>query len=520
MKKRSGLNVLFLFIGLILGIAAAAVFVVFLCKTGEFSIPAQEITDLRLRTEDGRIDISWVPPSAMICKTVTVSVTDGEDTVFEETLSQAENRLSFDSGEHGKLYTVSAQAQYYDERKAESVQNYAMFLRFDELPDIPLLRIDTFSGDDPSYEEAIKPDDSLWGQSQTGNDYLSGQMTLCGGKSNYDGNVRIRTHGNMSVITSPKKSYSLKLGKSCDLLGLGSRYESKNWVLLRAGNSLNTYIGDYIGELCGMVWQPKMKFVNVILNGDWKGCYCLTQAVCAENAHGLISSTGYLIENNAYFWNENGVFFKTDRQIHQLAYTLKYPDVGSPNSPDILRIQEYMQAFEDSVYSRRKDYAQYVDESTLVGWILAKDILGEADGGGSNMYIYKYDFNTADPTSSKLKFGPLWDFDGSFLTPGSWSVTRSGLIFWYPELFTQRSFQRQYKERWDSLAPGLLLNVTQQLNQLDIAQGDALNESWRLDAERWQYEANEFISVKWNAINWFASRIVWMNEALEDYGKR
>lgn len=245
-------------------------------------------------------------------------------------------------------------------------------------------------------------------------EYLPGEMVMSGrGIKRISMPINIRVRGNTSSIVQDKKSYKILLNDTYDLLGRDSGYSCKEWVLLNNGRNLNTYIGNYVGVLCEMEWQPQMIFVNVMLNGDWKGCYCLTEAVTLESACGLISETGYIFENDAYWWNSEGAYFKTEKQIYQLGYTFKYPKIRNKDEAVALALKNYMQEFEDRILSGDVSYQHYIDEESYISWILARDIIGNGGGGGSNMYFYKYDFDVNNPTSSKVKMGTLWNFDGA-----------------------------------------------------------------------------------------------------------
>ena len=476
----------------------------------------ERLTNVFLSSEDDVIIIRWDSPDWFTCDYVTIQVWDDNDIVYEKNIWPIIEKISYKNGEHGKAYTVSVSAHYRDGSFGENIVKRALFLDFDKLPDIPLMIINTYSGDDPTYDDAEKLDDDLWGATIVNNDYLSGEMMMSGeGFQSVSTGVDIKVRGNTSSCDRDKKSYKIKLDNANDLLGRGSGYSGKEWVLLNNGNSLNTYIGDYVAALCGMDWQPQMMFVNVILNGDWKGCYCLTEAVSQESSYGLVSETGYIFENDAYWWNSEDLYFKTDNQIYQLGYTFVYPEISSKEETVVLELQNYMQEFENRILDGDVSYQDYIDESSYIRWILVRDILGNTDGGGSNMFFYKYDFDVKNPTSSKVKMGPLWDFDGAFYEIDDWSACRSGAVSYFPQLFNQDSFAGQYIETWKDVYPYLYDNVKMNLDDLEESYGEDIEASWQLESNRWGIGIRSFYKQKEQALDWFSKRVIWMNETLQ-----
>lgn len=59
--------------------------------------------------------------------------------------------------------------------------------------------------------------------------------------------------------------------------------KSKDWVLIPAHNhNLNYMAGFELGRLCGLGWQPRGCYVNVVINDSYKGVYYLCEAVTGE----------------------------------------------------------------------------------------------------------------------------------------------------------------------------------------------------------------------------------------------
>ena len=363
----------------------------------------------------------------------------------------------------------------------------------------------------------MKEDEELWGETIINNQYVNGSMTMIRNQTESPSmQMKWKIRGNANTVTQPKKPYKIVLDAPADLLGGGAETTGREWVLLSNGIELKTYLGTYLSNLCGVEWVPPMEFVNVMVNGDWKGCYILTTAVCYKAAHGRVSSSGYIFENDAYWWNENGIYFKIEEQLYQMGYTFKYPKIKKEDDPRIAQLQKYMQDVENLVLAGNDDYRDYIDEGTFVSWIMVRDILGQADSGGSNMYLYKYDFEVNDNKSSKVKMGPLWDFDSAFEQVDEWSTSRTRDVFLFPWLVEQPSFSEAYRNKWESISPELAENVDKQLETLYRQQGKEIEKSWQLDEARWDREVIPLTEQMRDASEWVRNRTEWMDEALKE----
>lgn len=499
------------------GICFVGLVLIFACNAKVQRITNTEITDVSVKSEDGAIDIRWNSPSPTVCDMVSVVISDGENVVYERTMQPMWRHLSYRSGEHGRRYTITITAEYKDGTLGEANEKQALFLDYSRLPDLPVIVISTVDGENPTYEEAEKPEEYLWGRTITNNKSVIGEMVMYGNgigrERTLSTGMKIRIRGNTSVVVLPNKSFRISLDDSYPLLG-NTDISCKEWVLLNNGMKLNTYVGDYVGELCGMEWQPHMMFVNVILNGDWQGCYNLTPAVGIDAAGSNVSNSGYIFENDAYWWNSDGLYFKTEHQMRQMGYTFKYPDITGPEDEIVLRLKNYMQEFENCILNGGEKYREYIDEGSFAKWILAQDILGNIDGGGSNMYFYKYDYDENNPTSSKVKMGPLWDFDATLAQDGAWSNPRGNNISYFPYLFEQDTFYSEYLSVWLSVMPRLSDSIDEMLDQLEAESGDALDKSWELTSARWDRPVSPFATQKETISRWFKDRVEWMNHEL------
>lgn len=113
--------------------------------------------------------------------------------------------------------------------------------------------------------------------------YVTASLRIQGNaeyEQQYTGTTEIRLRG-ASSSTYPQKPYKLKLDKKTNLFGFG---KSKHWVLVsnyKDKSCLRNYIGSELAEELGIL-HMKMTWVDVVINGEAKGCYMLSQHIRVE----------------------------------------------------------------------------------------------------------------------------------------------------------------------------------------------------------------------------------------------
>lgn len=88
--------------------------------------------------------------------------------------------------------------------------------------------------------------------------------------------IEIRGRGNSTWIMSPKKSYTIKLNKKANLLGMS---ETKKWSLLANygdKSMLRTITAFCMARILDMPYTPDSEFIELTINGIDQGLYQLT----------------------------------------------------------------------------------------------------------------------------------------------------------------------------------------------------------------------------------------------------
>ena len=173
----------------------------------------------------------------------------------------------------------------------------------------------------------------------------------------------IRGRGN-STWGQPKKPYALKLDKKQKIMGMPKH---KRWVLIAnyLDNSfMRNEMAFYLSEQVGLDWTVHGEFVDLVLNGEYKGLYWLGEAIKVdENRVNINDGTetmtddedkDYLIEMDVYY--DEIVKFKSS--IRNMPYMIKNDDYMIDDSDTITsggearlnRLQEKITALEEKLY--------------------------------------------------------------------------------------------------------------------------------------------------------------------------
>ena len=392
---------------------------------------------------------------------------------------------------------------------------------------LPVVSITTVNNEEPTCEYVDHPEGSM-GQGITNATKVPCRIIITNKDKNviydsgeYEKNISgatIKINGNSSAYHD-NKPYKIKLQVKEDLLSRGNKkYKDKEWRLLKDARTLNTMIGLKMNELIGLPWTPSYMPCNVFINNDYRGCYLLIESVKRNSDCRLDvdENTGFIVERDAYWWNED-VYFATDYFSSKLhyRYTWKYPDEDDVTEEQTLYAQTYINQVEKSI--EEENYNQYIDVNSFVSWLLAHDMMGTWDSGGSNLFLMKYD-NT---TSTLLQMANMWDFDTIFwMDKGSFSRYHTGQFdFYFPSLLNNKNktFLHTYKEKWEEVKNIIPQQIIQFITDFaNSEEGIALQISREYYTKRWNKQLNTVEEDVNAMIDWFTYHIPLLNTAIEN----
>lgn len=391
-------------------------------------------------------------------------------------------------------------------------------------PEIPTVEVTTVNGE-ALVCDYVRPPEGCMGLSIKNANKPGARMTIRqNGQTLYDSGdyeedlsgTTIRIRGNTSAWRD-KKGYKINLQEPADLLfrGYEKMYRDKEWLLINdERGALNTLIGHKVNELIGMPWAPRFKFVNLVLNGEPQGLYILIESVKRNKRCRVdVSKTGYIVEYDPYWWNEDVWVETPATKSSDAKYTFKYPDSKEIQPGSIDYIRDYIGGFDEGLLIWNH-YSEYIDTLSFASWLLAHDILGNYDAHGSNIYMTKYD----DTPASKLKMGPLWDFDAIMQTPGKWS--NSHRLSYFIRLMsngTDRSFANAYRQRWEEVKDTLFVALRDYLEAFaNSEEGEALDRAIAADNQLWNRSTPTLRQSTDQAIAWFEERRLWLDAAISE----
>lgn len=391
---------------------------------------------------------------------------------------------------------------------------------------LPLVEIETIGGEEPTCE-VIKAPAGCMGVGITNKTKVPSRMTITKGDDLlYDSGeyekdscgLMLSIRGNTSAALGQKKPYKIKLQKKADLLFRSDKsYKDKEWGLLKCENwkYMNSLVGYKVNEMVDLQWTPHFMYVNVVINGDYKGVYMLMETV--KNAKARLSvdkNCGYIIEYDAYWWNEDlclpaGKFFIWN----SMRYTFKYPDANDITQEQTYFIQGRVEEMESSITAG--NYDQYIDVPSFASWLIAQDILGNGDGCGSNIFLTLNDSSL----ETKFQMANIWDMDGIEETEDNWAVIHYMFGYYFEWLFRSENkmFTETYKKKWNELSPILVDEMNRFLDEFSTSeQGLGIAACMQYDAHRWNYSQGTLSTEIEKHKRWFTNRKQWLDEQSAD----
>lgn len=274
----------------------------------------------------------------------------------------------------------------------------------------------------------------------------------------------VKGRGNSSWANLDKKPLRLKLDEKQPMLGMPS---SRHWVLLPNADYWMGPMCDMLpfelGRQMGMSWNPLIKPVEVVLNGQYIGLYMLAEQVRVSSHRVDIQEQndgetnpekvtgGWLLEIDNYIEVGNITFTEGNGR----------PFWITPHSPEVLSeqqrqyITDFLTRADKAIYSRNKSstaWEQYIDIDSLAIYYIVQEVIDNPEAFSGSCYLHKQ-----RGEDSKLIFGPLWDCGSSFHRYSS-SYLFNDFIYenlpwycqsrWIGEIAKYPHFQQRVRHHW------------------------------------------------------------------------
>ncbi len=262
---------------------------------------------------------------------------------------------------------------------------------------VPLLEITT----DPVVKEITSK-----------KDYLEGTLTLTAyghGDDLAETAVSIRGRGN-TTWAYEKKPYRIKFAKKTSLLGLA---KAKNYVLIANyldATLMKNAMALRLAQMLDMPFTNHSIPVNVVLNGDYKGAYMLSEK------QGINSGSVDIDESTGILW-ELDTNYDEDYKFRSPGFNMPVM-LSDPDPADVVAPGQTPEEWfapwqadfiemETAVKEGRADEVLEMDQ--IVDYLLVNLLAGNRElSWPKSTKLYK------ESIDSKYSFGPVWDFDWGF----------------------------------------------------------------------------------------------------------
>jgi hypothetical protein len=409
---------------------------------------------------------------------------------------------------------------------------------------LPLMVIDT-EGQEIPDEPRIKARMGLIHQ-----DY--GRYNSIGDPFNgYDGQISIELRGESSIWYYPKMSYRIETqtesgsNNNVSLLGLPAENDFVLYGPYGDKSLIRNVITYRLFEQFGH-YSPRTRFVELVINGDHKGVYVLTEKIKRDKNRVNMAkitpedvtlsdmSGGYLLRVDKTsalapeeFWESPYPSPVPDHHPVIFQYYDPAYDELTPDQRDYIR--NYLAEFEQMLVSQDfsnpgNGYRSFLDISSFTDLMILNEFVKDVDGFEFSHYFYKQ----KDTNGGKLVNGPPWDYNLTFgnsnFTPDvhltdNWTHTLSNTIWWWARVMQDPWFRNQVYCRWDELYTSVLSqeNVGNLIDSTILVLGDAITRNYQrwpiLYLEVWP---NSFIGQNYAEEEaflrtWISDRLTWMD---------
>lgn len=238
--------------------------------------------------------------------------------------------------------------------------------------------------------------------------------------------LQVKARGNYTRTGFSKKPFKIKLDKKQALLGLS---KSKHFALMAHADDqygfLRNFTGFNLGKRIGLPWTPSQQPVELVINGDYRGLYFLTESIRIEEDRvnivegkdnetvGELVSGGYIVELDNYDEDTDSQIRMNEKscaeghQLDKLRITFDTPEVYS----DLQRrfITDQFSAMNDAIGANSDATWSYIDLDDAARYYLIKEIVSDTEAYHGSTYLFR-DLGAGH----KWHFSPLWDFGNAF----------------------------------------------------------------------------------------------------------
>ena len=378
----------------------------------------------------------------------------------------------------------------------------------------------------------------------------------------YNNKIGIELRGQSSQLF-PMKSYDIELrdaaGAELNLPLLGMPPES-DWVLYAPYTDktlMRNFLAYTLAREMGQ-WAPRCRFVELVVDNDYKGIYLLVEKIKRNSERVNISKL--LTTDNSGDELTGGYIFSLDKQpngwfsaypppgalnynTRQFSYV--YPKIADITSAQKTYIKSAVDEFErilagPDFQDPGKGTRKFADLNSFIDYFIVNEVSRNVDGYRLSTYLHKGK-NSID---GRIKAGPVWDYDLAFRNANycngsdiyGWAYKfnyvcpgdGAGLIpFWWERLMQDTAFVGSLQCRWKSLRKTTLsdshvqqiidsvANLTLEARERHFKRWDIMGKYVWPNPNPIPFNYTEEISA---LKNWLVQRTLWIDASLENKG--
>lgn len=368
--------------------------------------------------------------------------------------------------------------------------------------------------------------------------------------NHYNGKIGIEIRGQISQFF-PMKSYGFELwdnsGNSVNKSLFGLPSES-DWILYAPYDDVSlmrNFMAYTMSREMGH-WAANCRYVELVVNGDYKGIYVFMEKIKRNAGRVNISKLnttdiagdaltgGYIfsIDKQADAWYSSYVPYKRINN-QTIRYSYVYPKISSIVTEQKAYIKSYVDSFETALngpqyQDRRTGWRKFADENSFIDYFIVNEVMKNLDGYRLSSYFYK----DKQSKGGKIIAGPVWDFNYSIANATycnggdvkSWSYRFNDscpedfwlVPFWWERFMTDTAFEGNLRCRWKQLRQ---LTLSQShlyaiVDSISILTGEARQRHFIRWPNQYNNHEGDVIDIK----AWIQNRLKWMDENIPNIG--
>jgi hypothetical protein len=390
-----------------------------------------------------------------------------------------------------------------------------------------------------------------------------GQINYVNGPyNNYNGKINIQIRGSSSQSFA-KKGYSVETinlsGVALNTTLLGMPAEN-DWVL-HAPYSDKSLMRNYLTYTWATIlgnYAPRVRFCELVINGDYKGVYVLTEKIKRDDNRVNISNLstndttgkdltgGYIFKVDKYTGNSSPGWqspYSPPNASSNQKINFQFHD---PKEIELLTVQKkyiqnYVDSFETALNSINFDnpstgWKKYAEWGSFINYFLINEITKNVDGYRLSTFLHKNKINKYG--KGRIFIGPVWDYNialgnANYCAGGTttgWAYNFNSVCngdsylipFWWNKLTTDTAFVNETRCHWNYRRQSIWHNDS--IAAFIDSLSNYLNQAQIRNFQRWpvlgtwvwpnNYIGNSYAAEITYLKNWLITRANWLDANL------